>query len=114
MTSVGNVLSKPLSGSMRRSAPIAATIAVGLFLVTIGFSVFVPAWEHLRFWTWCYSNRMPCALFPLDYRILGLNFSTANSLAAQALLNLGLGVAVLGFALIFLTFNKTLTRSEQL
>ena len=89
----------------------AAAIAVGLLLA--GFSVFVQAWQHLTFWTWCYSKRIPCPLFSLDYHILGLNFSTVNYLTAQALLNLALDIAILGFALIFLAIKKTLTRAQK-
>ena len=83
-----------------------ATIALGVLLVAIGFSVVVPAWKYVEFWEWCSRNRIPCAMFPLTYDLLGTTISTENYSTVQALLNLGLGAVVLGLAVIALTINK--------
>lgn len=83
-----------------------ATIALGILLVAIGFSVVVPAWRHVEFWVWCYRNAVPCPLFPLTYELVVLRFSTANYSTAETLLKLGLGTVVLGLALITLSTKK--------
>jgi len=83
-----------------------AGIALGILLVAIGLSIAVPAWKRIEFWAWCYRNRIPCPLFLLTYSLLGVAFSTANYSTAQALLNLGLDIAVLGLALITLAISK--------
>jgi sulfite exporter TauE/SafE len=84
----------------------AATIALGILVVAIGFFVVVPAWKYVEFWEWCSRNRIPCALFPLTYDLLGTTFSTENYSTAQALLISGLAAVVLGLAMITLTINK--------
>lgn len=93
-----------------RAARFVARIAAGFLLACIGVYVSWPAWEVLRFWVWCYSTKAPCAVLGLNYHILGLNFSIMNELTAQALLNTGLDIAVLGFALTFLAIVGPLTR----
>lgn len=95
-------------GHFLRAARFAAAVGLGLLLVAIGLSVSGPALRVLRFWTWCYSNRIPCPLFLLEYHFLGLTLSTGDYSAALILLNLGSDIVALGFALVLLTVGGQL------
>lgn len=100
----------PIPGrSSLTAGRFAVTVVVAILLVAIGVSIFERAWEFLRFWKWCVSNRVPCALFSLNFHILGLSFSTVSYSTALGLLNLGFDIALAGFALAFLAAVNALT-----